>query len=105
MSNVDPLEIPGGPRAEDCPSRSARDFLKVTETLEDTWLADPMRKDYAVGDWDLQKACFPQLSKPLSSLAPKKKSGPGKGIPLCHRKSRCYSRTPRSQTSSIQILG
>ena len=75
---MDPQEIPGGPRAKDRFSRSAKDFLKVTETLVDTWLDDPVRKGLAVGDWDLHKAFLPKLSKPLSSLAPRKKSGPGK---------------------------
>ena len=77
VSNMDPQEIPGGPRAEDRPSRSAKKNLKVSETLEDTWLADPVRKGYAVGDWDRRKSDFPQLAKPLSYLAPKKKSGRG----------------------------
>ena len=77
VTNMDPQEFPGGPRAEDRPSRSAKIFLKVSETLEDTWLADPVRKGYAVGDWDLQKSAFPQLSKTLSSLAPTEKEWAG----------------------------
>lgn len=78
MYNVDPLEIPGGPRTEDRPSRAAKDFLKVTETLEDTWLDNPTRQGYEVGDWDLQKESFPSVAKPLTALAPKRKSGPGR---------------------------
>ena len=74
---MDPQEFPGGPRAEDRPSRSAKLFLRVNETLEDTWLADPVRKGYAFGDWDHRKGDFPQIAKPLNYLAPKKKSGRG----------------------------
>ena len=78
MANVDPLEIPGGPRTEDRPSRTSKDFLKVTENLDDTWLANPLRKGFDVGDWDLQKESFPPVAKPLTALEPKKKSGPGR---------------------------
>ena len=74
------MEIPGGPRAEDLPVRSAKDFLRVNETLDDTWLANPFRKNFTVGDWDLQKDFFPK-NKPLTSLAPKKKLGPGRATP------------------------
>ena len=75
VTNMDHQEFPGGPRAEDRPTRSNKLFLRVDETLDDTWLADPVRKGYAFGDWDNRKEDFPQLAKPLSYLAPKKKSG------------------------------
>ena len=79
MSTIEPEDIPGGPKPEDRTAYS-KNYLKVTETLTDTWLADPKRKGMAVGDWDEVKSIFPNCATPCASLAPKKKNRAGKTV-------------------------